>query len=271
MTDGLPRVDGVSTPAPRPRRWWLWVAGPAGLGVLAGLTVTVVPWARHLLGFVLIISGLAWLLRVASDWFAERVGPQRGVVVLGSILFGTWLVLAIAAPEPLRRLGFGGIRLRTTDRDPYDLPPAGSKTLIQAIQQPSTEPLDPVTPLKELVQPIDDPETATGPQSAPADGARVAATSTLRLSSSTSVAGAAIVLIAEVRGDGRPVRGTIDFAVDNRVVASVPLRVQGSGSQAEHRLVGLQPGLHAVRAFYRGSRSFTPGQSDALQHRVTAR
>jgi hypothetical protein len=93
----------------------------------------------------------------------------------------------------------------------------------------------------------------------------------LRLSSATSVAGEGVVLIAVVRGDGRPVRGVIEFAVDDKRVASVPLRVQGETSQAEYRLAGLRPGLHTIRAFYGGSRSFEPGQTEALPHRVVER
>ena len=72
------------------------------------------------------VSGLAWVLRVASDWFAEHAGPQRGVMLLGSILLGTWLVLAVSSPGPLRSLGFGPILDEPPEPDPYALPPAGS-------------------------------------------------------------------------------------------------------------------------------------------------
>ena len=77
--------------------------------------------------------------------------------------------------------------------------------------------------------------------------------------------------MATVRGDGRPLRGVIEFDVGGSVVARQQLRVQGQTSQAEYRLVGLAPGLYTIRASYPGSRAFEPSRSDAVQHRVVAR
>jgi hypothetical protein len=91
------------------------------------------------------------------------------------------------------------------------------------------------------------------------------------LSSATSVAGEGIVLMATVRGDGRPLRGVMEFEVGGSIVARQPLRVQGQTSQAEYRLVGLSPGLHSIRASYLGSRAFEPSRTDPVQHRVVAR
>ena len=81
-----------------------------------------------MLVFALIVSGLAWLLRIASDWFGEHMDPQRGVVTLGAILFGSWLVLVVTSPGPLRGLGFGPLQLASEPPDPYAIAPAGSRS-----------------------------------------------------------------------------------------------------------------------------------------------
>src|SRR5262245_61820336 len=100
-------TDEAHHPAPRARRparrrsVVTWIIVPAALGVIAGLLVAVIPWSRYLLVFTVIVSGLAWLLRIASDWLVERTGPQRGVFILGTVLFGSWLMMAIAPPGPL--------------------------------------------------------------------------------------------------------------------------------------------------------------------------
>src|SRR5689334_15689023 len=97
-------TDEAHQPAPRARRpaarrsVVTWIVVPAALGSLTGLLVVVIPWSRYLLVFAVIVSGLAWLLRIASDWLIERAGPQRGVLILGSVLFGSWLMMAIAPP-----------------------------------------------------------------------------------------------------------------------------------------------------------------------------
>ena len=83
---------------------------PGLLGSATGILVAVVPWGRYVLVFGLVVSGLAWLLRAAGDWAVEHVGPQRGVVLIGSVLFGTWLLMALNPPGPLRGIGFGPIR-----------------------------------------------------------------------------------------------------------------------------------------------------------------
>ena len=83
---------------------------PGLLGSATGILVAVVPWGRYVLVFGLVVSGLAWLLRVAGDWAVEHAGPQRGVVLIGSVLFGTWLLMALNPPGPLRGIGFGPIR-----------------------------------------------------------------------------------------------------------------------------------------------------------------
>lgn len=275
MSHGVSRSSRPATAQAGLPRWLIWVVAPAALGLIVGLGAALLPWGANLLAFILAGSGLAWVLRVASDWFAERAGPQQGVVLLGSILLGTWMVLAFSAPGPLRRLGFGTVQFARPEPDPYALPPAGTRRPLQALQDPpSSDPIDPVAPLKELVRSGSRATpTAPGvPESAPAAGSRRSGVrSTLRLSSAASVAGDAIVLMFEVRGDGRPVHGTVDFIVGDATVASLPLRVQGDSSQAEYRLVGLEPGLHTVRAVYQGNNSFEPGSSDVLRHRVRAR
>jgi hypothetical protein len=92
-------------------RWLLrWVVVPGVLGSSLGILVAVVPWGRYILVFGLIISGLAWVLRFAGDWFVEHAGPQRGVVLLGAVLFGSWLLMALNPPGLLRGIGFGPIR-----------------------------------------------------------------------------------------------------------------------------------------------------------------
>jgi len=268
MTDGAPGPPRQTAPRPGARRWFLWIALPAVLGVLVGTAAAATPWGRDLLGIAPAVSGLAWVLRVASDWVAEHAGPQRGVVLLGSTLLGLWLVLAVSSPGPLRSLGFGPIRLQSPDRDPYAVPPAGSVSPLQSLQQPP-EPLD----LKGLVMPgpREPEEEAPDTTAPPVNGQRVATSAELTLSSATSVAGEGVVLIAKVHGDGRPVRGVVDFMVDATVVARQSLRVQGDSSQIEYRLVGLKPGLHMLRAAYRGSRSFDPSVSEPVPHRVAGR
>jgi hypothetical protein len=268
--DGVPGPAPMSPARPPGRRWILWIVAPAVLGLVAGVTAAAVPWGRDLLGLALGISGLAWVLRVASDWFAEHAGPQRGVMLLGTILIGTWLVLAILSPAPLRSLGFGPLLVPPPERDPYALPPAGSQTPLQSLQEPA-QPID----LKSLVSPSSKPAAPTPPdpetQPPAVPGDRAATITTLSLSSATSVAGEGLVLIALVRGDGRPVRGTIEFETGGQIVARQALRVQGDASQTEYRILGLPPGLHTIRASYLGSRSFEPSRSAAVLHRVAAR
>ena len=77
-----------------------------------------------------------------------------------------------------------------------------------------------------------------------------------------------MVLIAQLRGDGRPVRGYIEFLVGDEVVDCRLARVQGDTSQAEFRLVGMKPGTYSLRARYSGSRSFENAESVTVQHRV---
>jgi hypothetical protein len=67
------------------------------------------------------------------------------------------------------------------------------------------------------------------------------------------------------------VRGQVAFIVDDREVARHTLRVQGIGSQIEHRLVGLDVGVHSLRVEYLGSRSFVPAASPPIEHRVVGR
>jgi hypothetical protein len=116
-----------------------------------------------------------------------------------------------------------------------------------------------------------EPAPAQPPPPPPAAGGRATLTTTLTLSAATSAAGEGIVLIGKVRGDGRPIHGTLDFLVGDRVVSRQVLRVQGDTSQAEYRLVGLRPGLYALRVAYRGSHTYAPSESDQVPHRVAPR
>jgi hypothetical protein len=262
-------------PAPRGRRPAVrrsvltWIVVPAVLCSLTGLMVVVIPWSRYLLVFVVIVCGLAWLLRIASDWLIERAGPQRGVVLLGTVLFGSWLMMAIAPPGPLRSLGFGPIHTPREEKDPYALPPAGSRTTIPNLKDPS-EPIDPVQPLRDLVTPAPTYEPKP-PPTPPADGRHGRAQLVLRLSSSQSAFGEGVVLIAQATGDGRPVRGTIVFVADGKDVAESPLRVQGVTSQIEYRLTGLAVGTHSLQARYLGSRIFPAVDSPQVTHLVVRR
>ena len=80
-----------------------------------------------------------------------------------------------------------------------------------------------------------------------------------------------MVLIAEVTGDGRAVRGTVVFVADGKDVAESPLRVQGVTSQIEYRLTGLAVGSHTLQARYLGSRTFPAVESSAVTHLVVKR
>ena len=246
-----------------------WVVIPGVLGSAIGIFVVVVPWGRHVLVFGLVVSGLAWLLRVAGDWIVERAGPLRGVVLIGSVLFGTWLLMALNPPAPLRDVGFGPIRQAREPKDPYALPPAGSKSVIPSLKDPS-EPIDPVQPLRDLITP-EPTYQPPAPPTPPADGRRGTPRVTLRLSSSASTFGEGVVLIAEVAGDGRPVHGQVAFVADGTVVDQRTLRVQGITSQIEFRLVGLAPGTHSLQAKYLGNRTFAPVDSAPVEHRVARR
>jgi hypothetical protein len=270
-------MDGVPGLEPHPhgrtprRRWVLWIVTPACLGIVAGVSVAALPWARDVLFLAMAISGIAWVLRVASDWFAEHAGPSRGLAMLGAILLGSWLVLAVSSPGPLRSLGFGPLLVPPPERDPYEIAPAGSRKPLESLQQPA-EPLD----IKSLMnssapQPPETEPRETESDAVAADGRRAATTSSIQLSSGTSVSGEGIVLMATVKGDGRPLRGAVEFEVGGKVIARQPLRVQGEISQTEYRLVGLPPGLHTIRASYLGSRAFEPSRSATIQHRVAAR
>jgi hypothetical protein len=242
---------------------------PALVGSAAGILVTVVPWSRHVLVFGLIVSGLAWLLRVAGDWIVERAGPQRGVVLIGSVLFGTWLVMAISPPSSLRAIGFGGIPYAREPKDPYALPPADGEPVIPGLKMPA-QTIDPVKSLRDFVVPTPgyQPKPAPTP---PADGRIATPRVTLRLSSSVSRLGEGVVLIAEVAGDGRPVHGPVTFVADGVEVDRRTLRVQGVASQIEFRLVGLRPGSHRLQAKYLGSPTFATAESATVEHRVEAR
>jgi hypothetical protein len=246
-----------------------WIVLPAILGSLTGVLVVVVPWSHYVLVFAVIVSGLAWLLRIASDWLVERAGPQRGVVLLGTVLFGSWLMMAIAPPGPLRSLGFKPIHTAREEKDPYALPPAGSRTTIPNLKDPG-EPIDPVQPLRDLVAPAPTYEPKP-PPTPPADGRQGSARLVLRLSSSQSSSGEGVVLIAEATGDGRAVRGTIVFVADGKDVAESPLRVQGVTSQIEYRLTGLAVGSHTLQARYLGSRIFPAVDSEPVTHLVVRR
>jgi hypothetical protein len=266
---GSSRPPGRPAPATGGRSILRWILIPAILGSATGVLVAVVPWGRYVLVFGLTISGLAWLLRVAGDWIVERAGPTRGVVLIGGVLFGSWLLMAVNPPGTLRGLGVGPIRSAREPKDPYALPPAGSRDVIRGLQEPS-EPIDPVKPLKDLVTPEPTYEPAR-PPTPPADGRRGAARVTLRLSSSQSAFGEGLVLIAEVAGDGRAVHGTVEFLADGKPVEQRTLRVQGITSQIEYRLAGLPVGLHTLQAKYLGSRIFPAAESAAVQHRVVGR
>jgi hypothetical protein len=243
-----------------------WVVIPGLLGSAIGIFVVVVPWGRYILIFGLIISGLAWALRVAGDRIVERAGPQRGVVLIGSVLFGTWLLMALNPPGPLRGIGFGPIRQAREPQDPYALPPAGSRGVIPNLKDPN-EPIDPVQPLRDLItpEPTYQPPKAPTP---PADGRQGTPRVTLRVSSGVSRIGEGVVLIAEVTGDGRAVHGQVAFLADGTVIEQRTLRVQGIASQIELRVVGLTAGTHALRVKYLGSRTFAAVDSAPVEHRV---
>jgi hypothetical protein len=265
---------GTAEPAtPRPaggRSVVQWIVVPAILGTLTGIFVVVVPWSREILAIVFVIAGMAWLLRIAGDRIVDLAGPQRGVIVIGTVLLGTWLMMALVPPEPLRRMGFGPIRTAREPKDPYALPPAGSRSDPLRGLKPSDEPLDPVKPLRDLVtpEPVYEPPAQPTP---PADGSRGKPHVDLRLSSSQSAFGEGVVLVVNVTGDGRTVRGEVEFVADGKVVDRRPLRVQGTGSQMEFRLVGLEPGTHVLQARYVGSRTYFGADSPAIEHRVVRR
>ena len=250
----MERLEG-STPS-RPRRS-LWLLVPVVVGTAAGIAVAVFPIGRHLLVFAVVLSGLSWLLRIASDWMAEHAGPQRGIVALGVVLFGTWLALVIASPRQLEELGFGPLRTPAEPADPYALPPAGSRGPLATLQGAPPDD-DEVDPLKKMLTPARPPPPPSEPPAPPADGSPGTPDVAIQLSSSVSRAGEGVVLVARVQGDGRPVRGYLEFLVDEVVVDRRLVRVQGAVSQAEFRLVGLKPGAHALRARFRGSRTVQP-------------
>jgi hypothetical protein len=272
-SDAQTSSDTPEPAAPRPptgRSVVQWIVLPAILGTLTGIFVVVVPWSRAVLALVFVLAGFAWLLRIAGDWIVDHAGPQRGVIVIGSVLLGTWLMMALAPPEPLRRLGFGPIRTAREPKDPYALPPAGSKSGPLRGLEKSEEPLDPVKPLRDLVtpEPVYEPPAPPAP---PADGSRGTPRVNLRLSSSQSAFGEGVVLVADVSGDGRTIRGDVEFVADGKVVERRTLRVQGPGSQMEYRLVGLEPGTHVLQARYLGSRSYLGADSPAIEHRLIRR
>jgi hypothetical protein len=273
--DVPPQEPPLSADAPSPGRQapggrrprLRWILGPAILGSVAGVLVVAVEWSRYVLVFVLVVSGLAWLLRIASDWVVERAGPRRGVALIGGVLFGSWLIMAISPPAPLRSAGFGPLIAPAEPKDPYALPPAGSRPpgLPQADQ-----PIDLVQPLRDLVT-VPPAYTPKPPPTPPADGRQGTPRVGLRLSAGQSRLGEGIVMIADVVGDGRPVRGQVAFIVDEREVARETLRVQGLGSQIEHRVAGLPVGVHAMRVEYLGTATFAAAASPTLEHRVVRR
>jgi hypothetical protein len=269
--------EGTAEPGLRPhpargRSVVKWIVVPAILGTLTGIFVVVVPWSGAILTLVFVLAGFAWLLRIAGDWIVEHAGPQRGVIVIGSVLLGAWLTMALAPPEPLRRIGFGPIHITREAKDPYALPPAGSGGPLKSLVQPD-EPVDAVDamkPLRDLVTPAPSYQ-APAPPAPPADGSRGTPRVNLRLSSSQSAFGEGVVLVVDVSGDGRTVRGDVEFVADGKVVERRTLRVQGTGSQMELRLVGLEPGTHVLQARYLGSRTYFGADSPPIEHRVARR
>jgi hypothetical protein len=270
-------VPTPAGPGPAPRRlaptvsvraFLRWILVPGILGALTGTLVILVPWTRYLLILVFVGSGLALILRVAGDRLVEWAGPTRGVAVLGTVLFGSWLLMALSPPTALRGLGISPIRTVREPKDPYALPPAGSGGLPN-LQGPG-RPIDAVQPLRDLVTPAPTHEPRPTPEP-PADGRRGTPRVALRLSSSQSAFGEGVVLIAEVTGDSRPVHGLVTFLADGAVVDQRTLRVQGVASQIEYRLAGLPVGTHTLEARYLGSRTFFPADSAPVQHQVTAR
>jgi hypothetical protein len=268
-----PAGPGRSPRRPAPpsglRGFLRWILVPGILGALTGTLVILVPWTRYVLVLTFVGSGLAVILRVAGDRLVEWAGPTRGVAVLGAILFGSWILMAISPPRALRGLGVGSIRPAPEPKDPYALPPAGSTHALPGLQEPA-QPLDALQPLRDLVTaaPVYEPKPLPEP---PADGRRATPRVTLRLSSSRSSFGEGVVLIAEVAGDSRAVHGLVAFVVDGKVVEQRTLRVQGVTSQIEYRLAGLAVGTHTFEANYLGSRTFFAATSAPVQHQVTAR
>jgi hypothetical protein len=250
------------------RAFLRWILVPGMLGALTGTLVILVPWTRYLLILAFVGSGLALILRVAGDRLVEWVGPTRGVGVLGAILFGTWIVMALSPPTALRGLGVEPVRTAREPKDPYALPPAGSRGVIPTLQDPG-RPIDAVQPLRDLVTPAPTYEPKPPPEP-PADGRRATPRVTLRLSSSQSTFGEGVVLIAEVAGDSRAVHGLVTFLADGAAVEQRTLRVQGVTSQIEYRLAGLPVGTHTLQARYLGSRVFFPADSAPVEHRVAA-
>jgi hypothetical protein len=124
-----------------------------------------------------------------------------------------------------------------------------------------------VQPLRDLVT-TPPAYTPKPPPTPPADGRQGTPSVGLRLSAGQSRFGEGVVMIADVTGDGRPVRGEVAFIVDDREVARQKLRVQGLGSQIEHRLAGLPVGVHAMRVEYVGTATFAPAASPTIEHRV---
>jgi hypothetical protein len=266
---GPGRTPRRATPAVGVGAFLRWILIPGVLGALTGTLVILVPWTRYLLILTFVCSGLAVILRVAGDRLVEWAGPTRGVAVLGAILFGSWILMAVSPPNALRGLGVSPIRTTHEPKDPYALPPAGSGGLIPGMQGPGRA-IDAMQPLKDLVSPAPTFEPRPPPEP-PADGRRGTPRATLRLSSSQSAFGEGVVVIAEVAGDGRPVHGLVDFVADGTVVEQRTLRVQGVTSQIEYRLAGLPVGTHAIEVRYLGSRTFFPAASGPVQHQVTAR
>jgi hypothetical protein len=254
---------------PAPRSLLRWIVVPAILGTLTGVLVVVVPWSSYLLTLVLAISGLAWLLRIAGDRIVERAGPQRGVLMIGVVLFGTWLLIAVSPPAAIRGVGIGPIVAPSEPKDPYALPAPRAGPPVPGMDLPD-EPLDPMRPLRDLVTPAPVYQPPP-PPTPPADGRRGTPRVALRVSSSRSIFGEGVVLVADVTGDGRPVRGHVAFVADGRVVAERPLRVQGIASQIEFRLAGLPPGVHSLQARYLGTSIFAAAESGPVEHRVTGR
>jgi hypothetical protein len=264
----------ASAPRPGPRRrpapsLFRWILLPAVLGTLTGVLVVVVPWTLSLLVLAFVGSGLAVMLRVGADRLVEWFGPTRGVAVMGGILFVSWLVLAVSPPAALRGLGVTPMHRAAEPKDPYALPPAGSTGIIPDLQKPG-EPIDPVKPLKEFLTPTP-AYVPPPPPEPPADGRRGTPTVTLSLSSSRSAVGDGVILVAEVAGDGRAVRGEVTFSADGKELARRTLRVQGRTSQIEFRLTGLPVGSHSLQARYAGSATFAAAESAAVGHRVVAR
>jgi hypothetical protein len=256
--------------AARHRKHWLPGRYLLSAGVLLAVgTVLVMRTGVDVL--LLLVAGLplAAAGRLASDWFADAMGPRRGPLTLALLL--TIVVLTVVRIEPARRAILAPLYAALAAVEPYGysglLVTAGGGGGGGASSGGGGRGAGGGRP-------------AGGGRLAGGGGARAGSaggttgTSTheavptataLKLSAARVTVGRLVRCVVEVRASrGRPV-GSVDFVFNGVVAATRPVSEIFGAAQASFETTELRVGAYDVVARYSGALGFRPSQSLPVQ------